>query len=133
MSKAKVSKRPNKAAEIARLKELYIEYYSDVPVQKYAAMAIGRDEDTIVLWRKADPEFSGRVEMARAFWVRKKATRVKAEFALERLEKEVWSERKELTGKGGGPMEIAPTQIMDVGSPNEELPDGPEPEATADR
>lgn len=82
--------------DIARLKEAYVEYYEHVPVQKYAAMAIGRDEDTIVLWRKHDKDFSDRVDQARALWVRKKAAKVRAEFALERLEKEIFAERKEV-------------------------------------
>jgi hypothetical protein len=101
-------------ADIVRLKAEYIDYFRDVPVQKYAAMAIARDEDTIVLWKKNDPEFSDKVKMARAAWVRKKAGKVRAEFALERLEKDIWAERKEVTGKEGGAVEIKPVEIMEV-------------------
>jgi hypothetical protein len=36
---------------IDELKKKYVEYFTDVPIQKYAAMAIGRDEDTIILWK----------------------------------------------------------------------------------
>lgn len=90
--------------DIVRLKDEYVEYYTDVPVQKYAAMAIGRTEETVIEWRASDPDFSNRVEKARAAWVKKKAAKVKAEFALERLEKDIWAQRTELTGKDGEPL-----------------------------
>lgn len=83
--------------DIAELKERYIKYFEDVPVQRYAAMYIGRNEDTIVLWKKNDPEFSEAVNQARANWVRKQALKAKAEFKLERLEKEIWKESIEQT------------------------------------
>lgn len=78
---------------LGTLKQRYIEYYSDVPVQKYAAMAIGRNEDTIIRWRNEDSEFADAVQMAKAEWVRKRVLATKAEFALERLEKDVFSAR----------------------------------------
>lgn len=82
--------------DIKLLKDKFIEYFRDVPVQKYAAMYIGRTEQTIINWLKADMDFFNRVQEARAEWVKRKAVKVKAEFALERLEKEIWSERKEI-------------------------------------
>ena len=78
---------------IETLKNEYVKYYADVPVQKYAAMFIGRDEDTIIRWRRDDPKFSDCVEKAKAEWVRKRVLVTKAEFALERLEKSVFSEK----------------------------------------
>jgi hypothetical protein len=77
---------------IKQLKQEYIEYFEDVPVQKYAAMAIGRDEDTIIRWKKEDEDFADAVQRAKAEWVRKKVLATKAEFALERLEREVFSQ-----------------------------------------
>lgn len=71
---------------IKLLKEKYIEYFSEVPVQKYAAMYIGRDEDTIIRWRKHDKDFADAVERSKAEWIRKKVMATKAEFALERLD-----------------------------------------------
>lgn len=76
---------------ISQLKTDYVKYYGDVPVQKYAAMFIGRDEDSIIRWRKEDPKFADAVQRAKAEWVRKKVIVTKAEFALERLEKEIFS------------------------------------------
>lgn len=78
------------------LKQKYISYYKDLPVQKYAAMYIGKDEDTIIRWKKQDEDFADAVHGARAEWVRRKASKARVEFALERLEKEIFAERKEL-------------------------------------
>lgn len=82
--------------DIKALKQEYVDYYKDVPVQKYAAMAIGRDEDTIIRWRGSDPIFADAVKRAKAEWVRKKMLAVKAEFALERLEKGIFTPREEM-------------------------------------
>ncbi len=76
---------------IAELKAEYVKYYADVPVQKYAAMAIARNEDTIMRWRHEDPDFADAVQMAHAEWIRKRMLATKAEFALERLEKSVFA------------------------------------------
>lgn len=76
---------------IQELKDEYVDYYRDVPIQKYAAMFIGRDEDTVIRWRKEDGDFADAVQRARAEWVRKRVIGAKAEFALERLEKELFS------------------------------------------
>ena len=78
---------------IEDLKKKYIEYYTDVPVQKYAAMAISRDEDTIIRWKNGDKEFADAIQRGRASFIRKRVLVAKAEFALERLEKEVFSEK----------------------------------------
>ena len=100
--------------DIAELKKQYVKYFEDVPVQRYAAMYIGRNDDTIVLWKKNDPEFSEAVNQARANWVRKNALKAKAEFKLERLEKEIWKESIEQTV-------IMPTPIISL----EDVQDNP--------
>ncbi len=93
--------KPNQSeAERQAQKEKFIEYFRDVPVQKYAAMYVGITEQTATVWLKEDPEFLKKVQEARADWVKKKALDTKAEFALERLEHEVWKERKETDLKG---------------------------------
>ncbi|MBI2592364.1 hypothetical protein HYW36_02700 [Candidatus Saccharibacteria bacterium] len=78
-------------SKITQLKEFYIKYFQDVPVQKYAAMYIGRDEDTIIRWRQSDTKFAESIQRAKAEWIRKRLLATKAEFALERLEKNVFS------------------------------------------
>jgi hypothetical protein len=76
---------------IKKLKAEYITFYEDCPIQKYAAEFIGKDEDSLIRWRKQDKKFADAVRRAKAEWVRKKLIASKAEFALERLEKEVFS------------------------------------------
>src|SRR3990167_1853514 len=85
----------NKQA-IKQLKVDYIEFYKDCPIQRYAADYIGRDEDTIIRWRTIDAKFADAVKRARADWVRKNVLKTKAEFALERLEHEIFD--KEVVG-----------------------------------
>lgn len=79
--------------KIRALKNEYVRYFQDVPVQKYAAMAIGKDEDTILRWKKQDKTFADAILKAKAEWVRKKCIASKAEFALERLEAEVFGRK----------------------------------------
>lgn len=95
---------------ISELKQTYVRYFTDVPIQKYAAMAVGRDEDTIMRWRKEDHTFADAVQKAKAEWVRKKMLAVKAEFALERLEKEIFSQRSEVLA------EVAQTPTAGTGT-----------------
>lgn len=87
---------------ISKLKKDYVAYFKDVPVQKYAAMAIARDEDTIIRWRKDDPKFADAVQRAKASWIRKKVIATKAEFALERLESEIFSQKSILQHESSG-------------------------------
>jgi hypothetical protein len=87
-------------AKTKQLKQEYVKYFEDVPVQKYAAMAIARDEDTIIRWRKEDTTFADAVQRAKASWIRKKVIASKAEFALERLENEVFSPKLTVAHEG---------------------------------
>ena len=77
--------------KINELKKHYVEYFEDVPVQRYAAEYIGRDEDTIIRWKKQDRQFAESIQRAKAIWIRKVFVKTKAEFALEKLEAEVFN------------------------------------------
>jgi hypothetical protein len=81
------------AIQQQQLKQKYVGYFLDVPVQRYAAMYIGRDEDTVIRWRKEDTQFAEAVQRAKAEWIRKKVIATKAEFALERLERDIFSSK----------------------------------------
>lgn len=76
-------------------KQLILEYFSDVPIYRYAAMYAGINEDTLASWRKADPDFSERLEEEKSKWVRKKVLELKADWALERLEREIFAPPKQ--------------------------------------
>ena len=97
--------------EQLELKDLFVEYFKVVPVQKYAAMYVGVSEQTIINWMKDDKDFFNRVNQARSLWVKGKLIKSKAEFALERLEKEVFKESTEQTI-------IMPTPIMTLNDDN---------------
>lgn len=84
---------------IEQLKSEYINYYTDCPVQKYAAMYVGRDEDTILRWRKNDTKFADQVEKAKATFVRKKLLKSRAEFSLERLDREIFGRCEQITSR----------------------------------
>ncbi|MGZ6005528.1 MAG: hypothetical protein ACXWLH_05285 [Candidatus Saccharimonadales bacterium] len=79
--------------KIEQLKDKYIKYFEDVPIQKYAAMYVKRDEDTIIRWKNDDKDFADRVNQSKAEWIRKKMLKLDAKTALERLEKEYFSEK----------------------------------------
>lgn len=108
----------NQAEEIVELKKQYVEYYTEAPVQKYAAMYIGRDEDTIIRWRKEDTDFADRVQRAKAEWVRQKLLKVKPEFALERLEKEIFSAKIEVSEVPSAYDEYLANNTTDPNSPD---------------
>lgn len=84
----------SKNSNTTELKKQYLSYYADVPIQKYAAEYVGRDEDTIIRWRKNDIGFADAIKRLKSEWIRKKLLATKAEFALERLESELFEKKK---------------------------------------
>ena len=89
------------AATIAQLKEDYLKYFSDCPVQRYAAQYIGRNEQTIIEWKNNDESFANAVQKAEADYLRKRLLKTQASFQLERLFKDLFAERHEHTGPDG--------------------------------
>lgn len=77
-------------------KERAIEYYGAMPVYKYAAAFAGISEDTLKVWRDNDPDFSDRLQVAKAEFIRRHGKKAKSEFLLERLVKETFKESKEI-------------------------------------
>lgn len=104
--------KPNQSAEERALqKDEFVRYFEDVPVQKYAAMYVGITEETAIQWMKKDTDFLNRVNQARAKWVKKKTLKAKAEFALERLEYQVFKQRMDVTS-GDKPMTTALVEFV---------------------
>jgi len=84
------------------LKEKFIEYYSELPIQKLAAESIGKSEDTITDWKRSDSDFSDQLMFARAQWAKRNSKGVRSkEWLLERVMKDHFAQRQELTGKDG--------------------------------
>lgn len=90
-------------------KKQYLLYLSEVPKHKFACKAVKISEDTSKRWRDEDTDFADRCEASIAEWVRKTLKRTKSEFQLERLLRDDFSQRSELTGREGSPL---PTPIM---------------------
>lgn len=90
---------------ILPLKEKFLEYFRQLPVQRLAAASIARSEDTISLWKKDDSEFSDEIDKAAAEWAMDKAKKVKSEeWLLERIMRGHFSQRTEITGADGEPV-----------------------------
>lgn len=86
----------------AELKAKFLEYYRELPVQKLAAGFCGRDEDTIIRWKNEDKGFAYAVAVAKSEWARTKALKVRnQEWLLERVLKEQFAPRNEITGPEG--------------------------------
>lgn len=82
------------------LKEKFLEYFSSVPIQKYAGAYIGRGEDTIKRWKDEDQDFADQIERAKAEFLKSKLGRVKSnEWIIERLFKDHFAQKQEIEGK----------------------------------
>ena len=89
--------------EIQRLKVEYLKYYSELPIQKLAAESIGRDEQTIIRWRKQDENFDNQTKNAKSAWAMKNSKGVKSkEWLLERVMKDHFSPKTNLDITSGG-------------------------------
>lgn len=93
-------------------KDKFVKYFEDVPVIKYASFYIGIDEKTAYNWIKDDDDFSSRINQAKSRWARKRALKTKSEFQLERLDKEIWREQKDIVSDGD-PIRPALVVFMD--------------------
>ena len=79
--------------ELSKLKSKFIEYFSELPIQKLAAKFIGKSENTICNWKKNDKRFSDRLLKAKSQWALDNARSVKSkEWLLERIMKEHFGE-----------------------------------------
>src|SRR4051794_36335493 len=106
-------------AEIARLKEQYIFYDGQVPIQKLAAGFISRDEDTIITWRNADPELADAVAQAKSDWALSKVRATRdTKFLLERILKDDFAQKVEV--ESNQPASISFTYVL---PPDQHQPD----------
>lgn len=89
-----------------KLKKQYLLYLEEVPKHKFACKAVKISEDSGKRWRKEDKDFADQCEARIAVWVRKTLKRTKPEFQLERLLRDDFSERSEITGDENLPIPI---------------------------
>lgn len=89
--------------KIAQLKAKYLEYYRQLPNQLLAAAKVGRDEDTIIRWRKEDTDFSDLCDEAKADWALAKSKRVKSEeWLLDRVMNDYFGQKTKSDITSGG-------------------------------
>lgn len=88
------------------IKEKYLLYLEEVPKHKFACKAVKISEDTGKRWRDEDKDFADRCEEKISVWVRKTLKRTKPEFRLERLLRDDFAQRSEITGKDDFPIPI---------------------------
>jgi hypothetical protein len=95
------------------LKIKFLEYYSEVPIKKYASAWIGRSEDTTARWEADDTDFADQIEITKAEYLKKKLIKVQSpEWIIERLFKDHFSSRQEITGANG--KDLLPEVIEDL-------------------
>ncbi len=94
--KRKLKRSTKHSRELSKLKIKFIEYYSKLPIQKLAAEAIGKDEDTIIRWKNNDKKFADQVASAKSAWALENAGKVKStEWLLERVMHDHFGEKKD--------------------------------------
>lgn len=91
------------------INEGYLLYLEEVPKHKFACKAVKISEDKGKRWRNEDQDFADLCEAKVAVWVMKTLKRTKPEFQLERLLREDFAQRAELTGNEG---RVLPVPIM---------------------
>lgn len=87
-------------ATIAELKLKFLDYYREVPIQKYAAQWIRRNEQTVSDWKAADPDFANAIQEMQALFVQKNVMKTKADWKLERMLRESFGQSVDITSKG---------------------------------
>lgn len=86
--------------KVKALKGIAIAAAEQVYHYKLIAMAVARDQDTLIRWRKEDPVFSESLQEARFRFLNKRIKSSKPEFILERLEPKLFKQRSEVKHSG---------------------------------
>jgi len=86
--------------KVIELKAIALAAAEAVYNYKLVARSIGKHEETLINWRAADPEFSSKLEEARVRFLEKNIKASRPEFLLERLEPEIFKERKQVEESG---------------------------------
>lgn len=78
-------------------KKLFLEYFSQLPIQELGANFIGVAENTITNWKKEDQDFCDCIDRAKSQWAMDNAKRVRSkEWLLERVMSNHFKERKQV-------------------------------------
>lgn len=82
------------------LKEKVLIFLSEFPFYKWAAKSVGRDEDTLILWRNEDKDFSERCEIAKSEAMKRLGRRATPDFMLKNADPETFKDKKEMEVSG---------------------------------
>lgn len=114
----------DQAKKIAGLKAKFLLYYADLPIIKLACAYIGRNEDTVHTWKQQDADFADQIDNLKAEWAMRNVKGVKSkEWLLERIMRNDFAQRTEVTGADGGKLEVAiieDTTLKDANSPTKD-------------
>lgn len=87
----------------ANKKQMFLEYFKDVPIQSLAANYIGVCEDTITDWKKSDSDFSDCIDRLKAEYARNNLNDVKStEWKLERVMNDHFGQKTKTDITSGG-------------------------------
>ena len=96
-----------KIDDIAKKKELFKKFYSQLPIIKLTAGKVGVSRETIYKWIKEDPNFANQIEALKYDFAMDNLPQVKSkEWVLERVLRDHFSPRQELTGEEGKQLPI---------------------------
>lgn len=99
------------AEKQAKAKKEALLYAEMVYHYKLIAQAVGVTDDTLKAYRDDDPDFSEELEKARNLFIRKNMKKARPEFLLERLNPELFKERKETDLKGELGVGLSASQV----------------------
>lgn len=77
------------------LKEAFLDYYRQLPIQKAAAAFIKKSEDTITDWKKEDKDFADEIELAKSEFIKTRSVKTAPEWILERVTNEFFRAPKQ--------------------------------------
>lgn len=107
-----------KIDEIARKKQEFKKYYRQLPIIKLCAGKIGVHRDTVYKWLDSDSAFYTQLEELKYEFAMENLPQVKnREWVLERILREHFTPRTEITGKDGKDLP-SPITIIDNVSGN---------------
>jgi hypothetical protein len=120
-----------KIDDIAKKKQEFMQYYRQLPIMKLAGGKIGVHYTTVYRWVEEDPIFAMQLEQLKYEFAMENLPQVKnREWVLERILREHFTPRTEITGANG--KDLMPTPIMggkskDV-SGNNNIPEDSKPQ-----
>lgn len=126
----KTKKTPQKKLnDIARKKEEFKVYYRQLPIMKLAGGKIGMHYTTVYRWVEEDPIFATQLEQIKYEFAMENLPQVKnREWVLERILREHFTPRVEMTGKDGKDLLPKPIAPINNVSGNNSLPENKETE-----